>query len=78
MANLTAVIADDVLKRARTRALDQGTSVNAVVRDHLERYADGAGRARAAMRRLLELAEKSEASSGPEGRTWTRASLYER
>ena len=39
MANLTLVIEDDVLLRARKRALDQGTSVNAVLRGYLENYA---------------------------------------
>ncbi len=33
MANLTIVIEGDTLKRARMRALEEGTSVNAVVRD---------------------------------------------
>ena len=32
MANLTLVIDEDVLRRARVRALQQGTSVNALVR----------------------------------------------
>lgn len=77
MANLTIAIDDGVLKRARMRALDQGTSVNALLRDYLESYA-GRESARAAMMAFLELAEKSDSGSGPEGRTWTRESLYER
>lgn len=36
MANLTIAVDDEVLLRARKRALDQGTSVNAVLREHLE------------------------------------------
>lgn len=77
MANLTVVIDDDVLLRARKRALDEGTSVNAVVREQLEAYA-GQDEAAAAMRHFLELADASTASSGPEGRTWTRDDLYDR
>lgn len=77
MANLTLVIDDDVLKRARRRALDQGTSVNAIVRKHLESYAGDDGEM-AARRRLIELSYTHSGSSGPEGRTWTRDELYER
>ena len=39
MANLTVVIESDTLKRARMRALEEGTSVNAIVRDYLADYA---------------------------------------
>lgn len=76
MANLTLSIDDEVLKRARIRALEHGTSVNAVVREHLSNYAD-AERARQAMEAILEIAEGSESGSGPEGRAWTREDLYE-
>jgi len=74
MANLTLVIADDVLKRARKRAIDEGTSVNAVVREHLDRYASRDAEARAAMKRLVALARSSSGrSSGP----WTRDEIHE-
>ena len=39
MANLTLMIDDDLLRRARIRALERGTSVNALVRDYLRRFA---------------------------------------
>ena len=39
MANLTVSIPEDILRKARIRALEHRTSVNAVVRDYLERYA---------------------------------------
>ena len=38
MANLTLTIDDDVLLRARQRALEHGTSVNALVREYLEGF----------------------------------------
>ncbi|TDJ07174.1 MAG: MerR family transcriptional regulator, partial [Deltaproteobacteria bacterium] len=38
MANLTISIDEEVLKLARIKALKQGTSVNAVLRDYLESY----------------------------------------
>lgn len=76
MANLTLSIDEDVLRRARIRALEQGTSVNALVRQYLEAYA-GESPGRRAVREFLEIADRSRASSGPEGRTWTREGLYE-
>jgi hypothetical protein len=77
MANLTLTIDGDLLKRARMRALEQDTSVNALVRDYLE---DLAGQAKAPdpIKAFLELARRSNAGSGPAGRTWTRDELYER
>ena len=39
MGNLTIVIESDILKRARKRALEEGTSVNVIVRDYLADYA---------------------------------------
>jgi hypothetical protein len=67
-----------VLRRARIRAVSEGTSVNALVRDFVKTYADGNDQRDRAMARFLELAGESGASSGPEGRTWTRDSLYDR
>lgn len=71
MANLTLTVDDDVLLRARRRALDQGTSVNAVVRDYLSSFAGDDPSAEAGAR-VVEIARRSSAGSGPGGRTWTR------
>lgn len=76
MANLTLTIDEDVLRRARIRALEEDTSVNALVRTYLQSYA-GTSEAERAVEEVLELARRSNASSGPEGRTWTREDLYE-
>ena len=76
MANLTIAVDDDVLKRARMRAVEQGTSVNAILRQHLESYAGGNAEQIAAMRRFVEFAKKSKAGSG--GRKWRREDLYDR
>lgn len=38
MANLTITVPDDILRLARVRAAEGGTSVNAVLREELERY----------------------------------------
>lgn len=78
MANLTLVIDDDVLKRARIRALEDGTSVNAVVRDQLARYAAPGRSLRDVGRQLVTLSEAATGSSGPGGRGWTRDELYDR
>lgn len=77
MANLTVTVDEQVLKRARIKALERGTSVNAVVGEYLERYA-GAGATASALREFLELAAQTKAGSGPAGRTWRRDDLYDR
>ena len=74
MANLTLAIDDALLRRARIRALEQGTSVNAVVRDLLGAYAED--RAVAGRRRVVALAHAAESGSAGTGRNWTRESLY--
>ncbi len=75
MANLTISVDDELLRRARVRAVGQGTSVNAILREELERYAgDGAGDRAADA--FLRIARDSTASSGPGGRSWTRDELY--
>jgi plasmid stability protein len=73
--NLTITVDDEVLRRARIRALSQGTSVNAVLRGFLESYA-GSHVEGAARDRLAILARGSIASSGRGGRTWSRDEIY--
>jgi len=77
MANLTLSIDDDVLRRARIRALERGTNVNAVVREYLETFV-GDGPTRQALDRFLALADRAQVTSGASGRTWTRDELYDR
>lgn len=76
MASLTLTIDEDLLRQARIRALEQGTSVNALVREWLENYAD-ADRQRSAAQGFLAVAKRSRASSGAGGRRWTRDDAYE-
>lgn len=76
MANLTLSIEEGILKKARLRALEQGTSVNAVVRDHLQKFALGVDDAEDIIARINEIAERSQANSG--GKKWTRESLHDR
>ena len=77
MANLTITVPDDTLRRARLRALELGTSVNALLRDQLEAFA-GTPEAQRAVAELLALARAAASSSGPGGRTWRRDDLHER
>jgi hypothetical protein len=76
MASVTLTIDEDLLRRARIRALQQGTSVNGLVREWLERYA-GEDRQRTATEQIIAIAERSQASSGDRGRTWTRDDVYQ-
>lgn len=76
MSNLTIVVDDEMLKRARIRALEEGTSVNAVLREFLERYSGIRRERREAGRKLLELVDNSAMSSGGKGLP-KREELYE-
>jgi len=58
------------------RALEEDTSVNAVLRNFLEEYSGVRRERREAGRRLLELSEKSRASSEGKGLP-SREELYE-
>jgi hypothetical protein len=69
---------DDVLlKRARIKALEENTSVNALLREYLEGYA-GTQRTQQVIADFIELADQSEAGSGAGGRTWTRDDVHDR
>ena len=76
VSNLTLAIDDETLKRARIRALEQGTSVNAVVREYLEVYA-GIDRGRGVLGDLVDLANEVDAGGKASGRSWRREDLYE-
>ena len=76
MANLTITVDDEVLKRARLRATEQGTSVNAVVRGYLEQYAGTRSAQEQALTKLLALSEQTRSKRGR--RKWTREELHER
>lgn len=76
MANLTIVIEGDTLKRARMRALEEGTSVNAVVREYLADYAGMKVQKDKAIQDLLRLSQSAKTRRG--NRRWTREDLHER
>jgi plasmid stability protein len=76
MANLTITLDDELLKKARVKAAELETSVNAVLRDYLEGWAGVKEARKRAIDDFLEGSKNSKASSG--GRKWTRDELYER
>jgi plasmid stability protein len=79
MANLTISVDEEVLKRARIRALEENTSVNAVLGRFLKEYArlEEIRRSRlAALDRLLKIADESPIDRG--GKRWSRDELYDR
>jgi plasmid stability protein len=76
MANLTITVDDEVLKRARMRALEQDTSVNAVLREYLEAYSGVRGEQLNAVSKVISLSD--EASSRRGDRRWSRDELHER
>ena len=74
--NLTITVDAEALRRARLRALQNDTSVNALLRECLEVYADEderAAQAVAGVKRLMGTAELHWGSG-----TWSREELYER
>jgi plasmid stability protein len=77
MTNLTIVVDEETLKKARIRALEEGTSVNSVLREYLERYAGVRREQLEALQRILADAREGGTGSGPGGRTWTRDELYD-
>jgi hypothetical protein len=74
MANLSLLIDDALLRRARETALRENTSVNALVRDFLGRYVEARSRRLAALAQFEAVAEGSSSASGA---AWTRELLYE-
>lgn len=76
MANLTITVDDEILRRARVRATEQGTSVNSILRDYLEAYAAAGQTWEMATDAILRLSEQS--CSGRGEARWTRDELHER
>jgi replicative DNA helicase len=76
MANLTITVPEEILKSARRRALEQGTSVNALLRDYLNQLAGTQPAQANAAKRVLELSRTSRSGRGKA--KWTRDELYQR
>jgi len=79
MANLTISVDEEVLNRARIRALEENTSVNAVLGRFLEEYAqlnEVRGGRLAALDKLRRIADENPIGRG--GRRWSRDGLHDR
>lgn len=58
MSNLTVVIDDDLLRAARIKALQQGTSVNEICRQAIERFAASADDHQDFMAQLVAISDR--------------------
>lgn len=76
MSNLTITTDEQILKKARLRAISEGTSVNAVLREFLELYAGTLRGRSAAIKDILSISESTDSRRGDNG--WTRDELHER
>ena len=84
MSNLTVVVDDAIVKAARVRALQDGTSLSAKVREFLVSYAEGSPKrpARDATAELMRLMDQIRAEATPtplpaDGRPFKRDEVYE-
>ncbi len=84
MANLTITVDEETLKRARIRALEMGTSVNAILAEHLRAFASERATQIRAVDALFALADANRRHGGRARakargeRRWTRDDLHER
>jgi hypothetical protein len=80
MSNLTLAIDDDLLRAARIKALQQGTSVNEICREAIARFAAPADDRSAVAAQLVELSKRIS-STPPQGQVtanWTsREEMYD-
>ena len=76
MANLTITVGEEALKKARMRALSEGTSVNSLLRDYLESYAGVRNQQAVALQKIVSISSKSCSRRG--NMKWNRDELHER
>jgi plasmid stability protein len=76
MSNLTITIDDTVLKKARMRALEEGTSVNAELRRYLVAYSGNTKDYSQIADDILAFSRKHPCNS--QGKKWTRDEIYDR
>ncbi len=75
MTNVTISIEEEDLKQARIVALQQGTSLNAAIREFVKSYIGNTQHYQQVTDCILQKAEQSKYSS--KGHEWTREDLYE-
>ena len=74
--NLTLAIDEELLEKARMVAIRRHTSVNKLIRHHLEELVRSDDRSRAARERLTALWDEPQIEVGPIN--WTRDDLHDR
>ena len=74
--NLTIALDEKVLREARRIAAERSTTLNALIRDFLERLTRRESTARTARQRIAELCRESDAEVGE--RSWSRDDLHAR
>ncbi len=80
MSNLTVVIDDALLRSARIKALEQGTSVNEICRQAIERFVGQPASSAEFMAQLRSISDRLAKAmpAPPEGPAWPgRDALYE-
>lgn len=77
MSNLTITADDDLIRRARRKAAEEGTSLSAVMGEYLKAYV-GPQDAASVLREMFEIADLADSSVGEAGITGTRDDLYDR
>lgn len=76
VTNLTIALDEAIIRKARIRAIHEGTSVSAKVREFLADYAQDTQRQQTAGLAFLAAARRSKANS--EGAHWSRDDAYDR
>lgn len=76
MSNLTIAIDEKIVRQARVRAITEGTSVSARIREFLADYAQGGNRQQVAGQAFIAAARRSTANS--EGAQWSRDDAHDR
>jgi hypothetical protein len=74
--NLTLALPEDLMRKARIQAAEEGITLSEMVRRLLQEHLGGQARLGEAVEDLIRIAEKSGAEMG--GRTWTRDDIYDR
>jgi len=76
MKNVTLALNEATLREARRIAAERSTSVNALIREFLDRLTARESHVRKARLRIARLCRLSKAEAGT--RTWTRDDLHAR
>ena len=76
MTNLTIALDEAIVKKARIRAIHEGTSISAKVREFLANYAQEGGAQQLAAQSFIDSARRSGANE--HGARWSRADAYDR